>query len=219
MIKRRAAHRRKSGRRARRRALLSTGCRSRVGPARRLCSRARTARARRRCCARIAGFLRPAAGTHPPRRRRRPSASAGEQCHYVGHLNGIKSQPDGRGEPRVLGALPRRAGGSRRPRRGGAARASRSIRSGRHLRPAYLSAGQKRRLALARLLVARAAALAARRADRLARRRLDEAAGRGGRTRICARGGLRDRRHPPAARASPRRASCASGARRPRSAA
>ena len=88
----------------------------------------------------------------------------GEQCHYVGHLNALKSsltvEENATFWCRFLGG-----------RRDGldAALAAFGLAALRDIPAAYLSAGQKRRLGLARLLLRRAADLAAGRADRLAR--------------------------------------------------
>ena len=77
--------------------------------------------------------------------------SVGEQCHYVGHLNALKSsltvEENATFWCRFLGGAPA-IGLRRRARR---------LWAGRHRAtspPAYLSAGQKRRLALARVLLA-----------------------------------------------------------------
>jgi heme exporter protein A len=96
----------------------------------------------------IAGFLKPAAGVlrleHGD-----PQRSLGEQCHYVGHLNAVKASLSvdenaafwanflGGGRLRVEAAL-----------------AAFGLAGLRDLPTAYLSAGQRRRLGLARVLLA-----------------------------------------------------------------
>ena len=115
----------------------------------------------RACCARIAGFL-------PCRRAicaggRRKEQPVGEQAHYLGHADALKGALTA-GEnlafwAGVLGGEGgRSAGAPRSPRLGLAHVSDFPVRA--------LSAGQKRRVALARLLVAAPPALAARRADR-----------------------------------------------------
>ena len=96
----------------------------------------------------IAGLLGPAAGTI---RIESGDAerSVGEQCHYVGHLNALKSsltvEENAAFWCRFLGG-----------RRDGldAALAAFGLATLRDIPAAYLSAGQKRRLGLARVLLA-----------------------------------------------------------------
>ena len=75
--------------------------------------------------------------------------SLGEQCHYVGHLNALKSSLTRGGERSVLVPLSRRAA-----RWAGRALAAFGLAALRDIPAAYLSAGQKRRLGLARVLLA-----------------------------------------------------------------
>jgi len=96
----------------------------------------------------IAGFLTPASG----RFRLEPGDaehSLGEQCHYVGHLNAIKSglsvEENAAFWCGFLGGMPSRI----QP-----ALAAFGLTGLRDIPAAYLSAGQKRRLGLSRLLLA-----------------------------------------------------------------
>jgi heme exporter protein A len=80
------------------------------------------------------------------------SAGIGACAHYLGHRNAMKRELQGVRKPRILEALPG-PGNRRRSFR----RCSRSRQVGltgvAHLPFGYLSAGQQRRIALARLLV------------------------------------------------------------------
>lgn len=99
----------------------------------------------------VAGYLRPSAGSIRLEGGNNERSLA-EQCHYVGHLNGLKAnltveencafwaaylegQSAADVAPRVLAALERL-----------------SVESLRSIPAGYLSAGQKRRVALARVL-------------------------------------------------------------------
>ena len=115
----------------------------------------------------LAGRLRPERGHGPASRAIGETRASPERLHLVGHRDALKAALTARGEPR-LRARPSRRSPALTPARG-ARRASASPTRPR-LPVAYLSAGQRRRVALARLLVARPPALASRRADRRARR-------------------------------------------------
>ena len=96
----------------------------------------------------VAGLLTPAAGTICVEGGE-AERSVGEQCHYVGHLNALKSsltvEENATFWCRFLGG--RRDGL-------GDALAAFGLAALRDIPAAYLSAGQKRRLGLARLLLA-----------------------------------------------------------------
>ena len=109
---------------------------------------------RRACCARPAARSTLDGGD--------PELTLAEQAHYLGHLDALKPALTVRGKPRFWTRLSRRRdrstpAASRWRRSGSAALAD--------LPAAYLSAGQRRRLSLARLLAVAAPDLAARRAD------------------------------------------------------
>ncbi len=97
----------------------------------------------------VAGLVRPAAGRLELEGgdRERDARRAGALSRPPGRAQAVA---DGGGEPRFLGAL------SRRRRRHDAAATRRSLRSGSAAWPAcrraYLSAGQRRRLSIARLI-------------------------------------------------------------------
>jgi heme exporter protein A len=97
----------------------------------------------------IAGFLQPDAG-HVNLHGGDPACTLGEQCHYVGHSNAIKSsltvEENVTFWSRFLGGGPRATN---------AALETVGLLALRDIPTGYLSAGQKRRLALARLLLAR----------------------------------------------------------------
>ena len=76
-----------------------------------------------------------------------PSVAAA--CHYLGHLNAMKTGADGRRESRILAALSRRAAALTVE----AALDKVGLGGIGHLPFGYLSTGQKRRAAIARLLV------------------------------------------------------------------
>ena len=124
---------------------------SRAAP--RSCSRGRTARANRRFC----GLWRAICAQ---RRAACASIGAGDGSRdergvpFCRAPRRDQDAPDGGGEPRLLGDVPRRLRRDlARAGRGGAAAASRSMHWPT-FPPDILSAGQKRRLALARLVAA-----------------------------------------------------------------
>ena len=156
----------------------ASGCCSRVstcGLARAVCCccAVRTGPANRACCWRSPASLRPDAGTIGTG----PSNDASATCTSSATRPGVKTRLTLGENLRFWRERQRR---QRAWRRGGAGARSGSAGSARSRR-AICSAGQTRRLALARLLVAPTAGLAARRADRGARcrgRRLVGAADR-----------------------------------------
>jgi heme exporter protein A len=95
----------------------------------------------------IAGLMRPAAGSI--RIEGSPELSVGEQCHYVGHLNAIKASL---GVEENAAFWCRFLGGS--ADRIGPALAAFGLAAVGDVPAAYLSAGQRRRLGLTRVLLA-----------------------------------------------------------------
>jgi heme exporter protein A len=96
----------------------------------------------------MAGFL-PSAAGRVALEGGAPDASVGEQCHYVGHLNGVKPSLT---VAENLAFIADYLGGTREQ-----AQASAGVLGLADLQDvpaAYLSAGQKRRLGLARLICA-----------------------------------------------------------------
>jgi heme exporter protein A len=96
----------------------------------------------------IAGLLRPSAG-QIRLEGAQPERTLGEECHYVGHLNGVKAsltvEENATFWSRYLGGASEQI----EP-----ALATFGLVTARNLPAGYLSAGQRRRLALARLLLA-----------------------------------------------------------------
>ena len=96
----------------------------------------------------IAGLLRPAGG-RIRLEGAQPADTLGEECHYVGHLDGVKAsltvEENAAFWSRYLGGEPERI----EP-----ALATFGLTSAHDLTVSYLSAGQRRRLALTRLLLA-----------------------------------------------------------------
>ena len=96
----------------------------------------------------IAGLLKPSAG-QIRLEGAQPERTLGEECHYVGHLNGVKAsltvEENATFWSRYLGGASEQI----EP-----ALATFGLVTARNLPAGYLSAGQRRRLALARLLLA-----------------------------------------------------------------
>jgi len=96
----------------------------------------------------IAGLLRPAGG-QIRLEGAQPDRTPSEECHYVGHLNGVKAsltvEENATFWSRYLGGAAADIE---------AALATFGLGSAREVPAGYLSAGQRRRLALARLLAA-----------------------------------------------------------------
>ena len=96
----------------------------------------------------IAGLLKPSAG-QIRLEGAQPERTLGEECHYVGHLNGVKAsltvEENATFWSRYLGGASEQI----EP-----ALATFGLVAARDIPAAYLSAGQRRRLALARLLLA-----------------------------------------------------------------
>jgi heme exporter protein A len=96
----------------------------------------------------IAGFLRPEAG-RITLERGKPDHALSEQCHYVGHLNAVKASltvaENATFWGRFLGEAPNQLD---------TALHTFGLAALRDIPAGYLSAGQKRRLGLARLLLA-----------------------------------------------------------------
>ena len=96
----------------------------------------------------IAGLLRPSAG-QIRLEGAQPERTLGEECHYVGHLNGVKAsltvEESATFWSRYLGGASEQI----EP-----ALATFGLVTARDIPAGYLSAGQRRRLALARLLLA-----------------------------------------------------------------
>jgi len=97
----------------------------------------------------IAGLLPPAAGSIRIEGGN-PARSVGEECHYVGHLNGVKASLT---VEENAAFWCRFFGGTHEGLE--AALAAFGLASLRDIPAAYLSAGQKRRLSLARVVLAR----------------------------------------------------------------
>ena len=135
----------------------------------------------------LAGMLRPG-----NRRRSTGDAEEPPPLHLLGHQPAVKPRLTLAENLQLLAQRQRRDRAARPTQR---SRRSVSAALG-ELDAGYLSAGQTRRLALARLLVSRPPDLAARRADRLARRRRRRAGGAADRRARLATGGARDRRDP-----------------------
>jgi heme exporter protein A len=97
----------------------------------------------------IAGLLRPAGG-QIRLEGAQPDRTPSEECHYVGHLNGVKAnltvEQNAAFWSRYLGGAPADVE---------AALATFGLAGARDVPAGYLSAGQRRRLALARLLLAK----------------------------------------------------------------
>jgi heme exporter protein A len=96
----------------------------------------------------IAGFLRPAAGTIRLEQGD-PERTLAEQCHYVGHLNALKASLTVEENASFWGAF---LGGA--PAAIEEALAAFGLARLKDTPTGYLSAGQKRRLGLARVLLA-----------------------------------------------------------------
>jgi heme exporter protein A len=96
----------------------------------------------------IAGFLRPAAG-RVALERGKPDHALSEQCHYVGHLNAVKASLTVAENATFWSRF---LGGARDQLE--AALETFGLQQLRDIPAGYLSAGQKRRLGLARLLLA-----------------------------------------------------------------
>jgi heme exporter protein A len=96
----------------------------------------------------LAGLLAPAAGSIRIEGGD-PERSVGEQCHYIGHLNGVKASLTVAENAAFWGRFLGRKHDGR-----DAALAAFGLASLRDIPAAYLSAGQQRRLALARVLLA-----------------------------------------------------------------
>jgi heme exporter protein A len=96
----------------------------------------------------IAGFLRPTQGS-VHLQQGDPERSLAEQCHYVGHLNALKVGLSVDENAAFWGAF---LGGA--PAEVAGALAAFGLAGLRDMPTAYLSAGQRRRLGLARVLVA-----------------------------------------------------------------
>lgn len=98
----------------------------------------------------LAGFMQPAAGVIALEDDRNTDQSLGEQCHYVGHLNGVKPSLS---VAENLAFFADFLGGNSHD--SGSASEILTLSSLTDIPAGYLSAGQKRRLGLARLLCAR----------------------------------------------------------------
>jgi heme exporter protein A len=96
----------------------------------------------------IAGFLRPNAG-RVALEQGQPDHTLSEQCHYVGHLNAVKATLTVAENADFWSAFL-----GRERSRGEAALATFGLAALRDIPAGYLSAGQKRRLGLARVLLA-----------------------------------------------------------------
>jgi heme exporter protein A len=96
----------------------------------------------------LAGLLAPAAGSIRIEGGD-PERSVGEQCHYIGHLNGVKASLTVAENAAFWGRFL-----GRQPDGRDAALAAFGLAGLRDIPAAYLSAGQQRRLALARVLLA-----------------------------------------------------------------
>lgn len=106
----------------------------------------------------IAGFLAQAHGSIRLEGTAEPGAPVSEHCHYVGHLNGAKAAltvaENVRFWTEILRAPgPAAASGVQQAHNLESAIARVGLTPATDIQAAYLSAGQKRRLALARLLV------------------------------------------------------------------
>jgi heme exporter protein A len=101
----------------------------------------------------LAGFIRPEHGSirleSGP-----PEAVVSELCHFVGHLNGIKSNLTVAENLTFLGRILLNRSGDGGEERLGKALDAFHLSALAHIPAGYLSAGQKRRTALARLLMA-----------------------------------------------------------------
>ena len=170
---------------------------SRAAQAKRCSLKVRTDRARRRSLRAIAGFLEPRAGTIRVRTNDGGEFASGEEraefIGWLGHQDGAKSQLT---PLEALGFYTRYYGSTARVeealQRVGLSRLG-------DLPAQYLSAGQKRRLALARLSLVGAAAVAARRTAGVARH-VRQGAGRPNSSRNIAGRRPRHHRHPRTAR-------------------
>jgi heme exporter protein A len=96
----------------------------------------------------VAGLIAPAAGSIRFEGGA-PERSVGEQCHYIGHLNGIKASLTVAQNAAFWGRFL-----GRRQDQLDAALAAFGLAGLRDIPAAYLSAGQQRRLGLARVLLA-----------------------------------------------------------------
>ncbi len=101
----------------------------------------------------LAGFIRPQAGL-VRLEGGDPEQSLGEQCHYVGHLNGTKASLSVAANLRFWADYLGEGSATAREERVAEALARFGLEALADIPVAYLSAGQRRRAGLARLLVA-----------------------------------------------------------------